>query len=62
MRNRQQRSAEMAGGAYGLEVAVYDIHRMEVSQSAGRFCELQERFSVQELGEERRWGVLNEGG
>ena len=31
---------EIVGDTHRLEVAVYDIHRMQVMQSAGRFCEL----------------------
>jgi len=40
----------MVGDTHGLEVAVYDIHRMQVLQSACCLCELQEYFRV--LGQE----------
>lgn len=30
------------GGTYGLEVAVFDSYRMQILQSARRFCELQQ--------------------
>ena len=41
MWNHQQRSVKTVSGAYGLEVAVDNIHRMQVLQSAGSICELQ---------------------
>ena len=49
----------MAGGAHGFEVAVYDIHRMQVLQSACCLCKLQGYFRIQgreetEIGRTRR--------
>jgi len=61
MRNHQRLSVETVNGAYGLEVAVDDIHGMQVLQSACRFCELQEYFNIRGFVEERRSGAPDEG-
>jgi len=53
MWNHQRPSVEMVGGTYGLEVAMDNVHRMQVPQSAGRVCELRECFSVQGLEDEQ---------
>ena len=45
--NCERRSGEMVSGAYRLEVTVYDIHRVQILQSAGPFCELRR---IQGLG------------
>ena len=60
--NHQRRPVETVGGAYGHEVAMDDVHRVQVLQSANRFCELRRYISVRELGEVQGSGLLNEGG
>jgi len=36
----------VVGGTHGLEIAVYDIHRMQILKSARCLCKLQEYFRI----------------
>jgi len=53
--NHQRWPEEMVGGTHGLEVAVYDIHRMQVLQSACCLCELQGVSGVEDWERNGNW-------
>jgi len=53
--NRQRWPEEMVSDTHRLEVAVYDIHGMQVLQSACCLCELQGYFRFEDWGGSGDW-------
>jgi len=60
-RNRQRWLPEEIDGTRWFEVTVYNIHRVEVLQSAGCFCELQGYFRIVESRVKWGPGIRDEG-